>query len=224
MKKFRLTIPIKSKLPKISKSIFVEEKKILNSYKKKRNSLSVDIANHPLFRKHIVRLKGQKMKDIIDKNQSKFFKADFISDISSMKSININKDIFSSKNSKNSSNIMANKSTHFQRTRPKKKEQKIFTKYDWFRKYNYNKYLYIKNDEIFLKYVVDRFLSRKRITSQLNNNKGESNKNMRKIYVVMQNTIITNYNDIPGYYFFIPSYSYLKSLEVEKRTMTNKTK
>ena len=218
MKQFHITIPIKSKLPKINKSIFVEERKILNSFKKKKNSFSVDIENHPLFRKRTVRLKEQKMKYLIEKNQSKFFKPEnSLSDISSMKTIT--KDFFSSKNS---SYNMGNKSTYtyFQKTKQKLKEKKIFLKYDWKMKLNYSRYLYIKNDEIFLKYIIDRFLSRKRITSQLNsfNNAIINNKNMRKIYVVLQNTIITNYNDIPGCYINIPSYSYLKFIEVEKRT------
>ena len=197
MKQFHITIPIKSKLPKINKSIFVEEKKILNSFKKKKNSFSVDIQNHPLFRKRTVRLKEQKMKHLIEKNQSKFFKPEnSLSDISSIKTMT--KDFFSSKNS---SYIIGNKSTYFQKTKPKLKEKKIFLKYDWNTKLNYSKYLYIKNNEIFLKYLIDRFLSRKRITSQLNSfNNNINNKNMRRIYVVMQNTIVTNYNDIPGCY------------------------
>ena len=216
MKQFHITIPIKSKLPKINKSIFVEERKILNSFKKRKNSFSGDIENHPLFRKRTVRLKEQKMKNLIEKNHSKFFKPEnSLSEISSIKTMT--KDFFSSKNS---SYNMGNKSTYFQKTKPKLKEKKIFLKYDWKMKLNYSRYLYIKNDEIFLKYIIDRFLSRKRITSQLNsfNNAIINNKNMRKIYVVLQNTIITNYNDIPGCYINIPSYPYLKFIEVEKRT------
>ena len=66
---------IKHDLPKINKSIIVSERKIKDSFfnQKKRRTSSVDIDKHHLFRKRIIRLKEQKMKDIINTNKTKFF-------------------------------------------------------------------------------------------------------------------------------------------------------
>ena len=70
----------------------------------------------------------------------------------------------------------------------------------------------MKNDELFLKFIIDNALKNKRIQSKI-----IPNKNTRKIYAVMQNTIVTNYLDIPGYFFEIPKISILKTYDTEKR-------
>ena len=214
------------KLPKISKSILVKENLLKDSFYNRSSSYScADIQHHRLFRKRIVRLKEQKMKYIIDRNKSKFFNQE--SSISELSSIRSNKDEkiptffdvpkMNKKNdtdnifiSKEDSGFNGYKSFYFKRTKPKFKyyflqeQNKI--------KINNSKYFYMKNDELFLKFIIDNALKNKRIQSKI-----IPNKNTRKIYAVMQNTIVTNYLDIPGYFFEIPKISILKTYDTEKR-------
>ena len=87
--------PIINKLPKLSKknkSIFCDENKLRDSLIQ-RKAISVELDNHPLFRKRIVRLKEKKLKKIIDSKKSSFFSNESsVSEFSSMK------DIFDPKN------------------------------------------------------------------------------------------------------------------------------
>ena len=226
---------IKHDLPKINKSIIVSERKIKDSFnnQKKKKISSVDIDKHRLFRKRIIRLKEQKMKDIINTNKTKFFNNEnSLSSLSPIKSttkdeknstcINFdiphllrknNSDIFS--NSKDFS-VTNNFNTTFIK-KQKDKEKRYFLNAYRDLKLNYSKYLYIKNNEVFLRFIINRFVTNKKISHQLNKNNINNNQNIRKIYCVMQNSIITNYNDIPGNFFNIPTYSIIKTMELEKR-------
>ena len=58
---------IKQNLPKINKSTFVQEKNLNNSVIKQKNT-SADMNNHYLFRQPTMKLKEQKMKEIIQRN------------------------------------------------------------------------------------------------------------------------------------------------------------
>ena len=213
------------KLPKISKSIIVKENLLNDPFNQRRSSYSsADIQHHRLFRKRIVRLKEQKMKYIIDRNKSKFFNQEnSLSEISSIRSnkeeknttffdlkINKKNDTDNISISKEDSGFNGYKSFYFKRTKPKFKyyflqeQNKI--------KINNSKYFYMNNDELFLKFIIDNALNNKRMQAKI-----IPNKNTRKIYAVMQNTIVTNYLDIPGYFFEIPKISILKTYEAEKR-------
>ena len=57
-------------------------------------------------------------------------------------------------------------------------------------KINNSKYYYMKNDEVFLNYMINNF-----VVSKTKLSKPNKNKNRRNIYVIMQNTIIINYID-----------------------------
>ena len=214
------------KLPKISKSIFVKEKLLKDPLIQRRTSnSSVDIQHHHLFRKRIVRLKDQKMKYIIERNKSQFFNQDnSISQLSSIKSYKDDKittffDIpkFNKKNdtdnifiSKEDSSFKGYKSFYFKKSKPKFKYYYLNEPFKV--KINNSKYNYMKNDEVFLKYIINNALANKRSHSNI-----ITNKNTRNLYAIMQNTIITNYLDIPGFYFEIPKISILKTYEAEKR-------
>ena len=76
---------IKQNLPKINKSTFVQEKNLNNSLIKQKNT-SADINNHYLFRQPTMKLKEQKMKEIIQRNHNKFFSNEMsLSNISQIK-------------------------------------------------------------------------------------------------------------------------------------------
>ena len=224
---------IKHNLPKINKSIFVKEKNLRESVTKPKvtpNDINID--NHRLFRKRIIRLKEQKMKDLINRNKHKFFDNEIsLSSISPLKSTtrdNKNSTFFNSEKPKffkrNNSEISFNTKepsflNSFNRTfikKQKDKEKRLFLNDYRDLKLNYSKYFYIKNNEVFLRYVINRFVTNKKISHQYNNN-NNNNQNIRKIYFVMQNTIILNYNDIPGFFLNIPSYNLIKTMELEKR-------
>ena len=225
---------IKNNLPKINKSIFGKEPYLKDSITKRKKT-QIDLDNHRLFRKRIVRLKEQKMKDLINSNKSKFFNNEnSISSNSPLKSttreeknrtfINYDK----SKNNffrRNNSDIISNTKdpffiNNFNRTfmkKPKDKLKRYFLNVYRDLKLNYSKYLYIKNNEIFLRFIINRYVTNKKISHQLNNNNFSNNTNIRKIFFVMQNTIVLNYNDIPGYFLNIPNYSLIKTMQFEKR-------
>lgn len=221
---------IKHDLPKINKSIIVSERKIKDSFfnQKKRRTSSVDIDKHHLFRKRIIRLKEQKMRDVINTNKTKFFNNEnSLSSLSPIKSTTkdeknstyINFDIPHLLR-KNNSDILSNSNDPsviraFIR-KAKNKEKRYFLNAYRDLKLNYSKYFYIKNNEVFLRFIINRFVTNKKISHQLNKN-NNNNPNIRKIYCIMQNSIILNYNHIPGYFFNIPTYSVIKTMEFEKR-------
>ena len=220
--------PIINKLPKLSKknkSIFCDENKLRDSLIQ-RKAISVELDNHPLFRKRIVRLKEKKLKKIIDSKKSSFFSNESsVSEFSSMKDIfdpknaslidfNINKllrknsfDI--SLFSKPSSLINTNRSIYNKNSKLKYKQ--FVLRNDL--KLNYSRYNFIKSDEIFLKFVIERFIKNKKMNTKNIN----INKKKRRIYTIMQNTIVTNVNDIPGYFINIPCFSSLNLHDVSKR-------
>ena len=217
-------IEYNEKLPKISKSIFVKEKLLKDSLIR-RESSSVDIQHHRLFRKRVVRLKEQKMKSIIDRNKSKFFSHE--SSVSELSSIKSNKDMknttfidFPKINKKNETdNILSfnedscfngYKSFYFKKRKPK--SDYFFLDNTQQIKINNSKYYYMKNDEVFLNYMINNF-----VVSKTKLSKPNKNKNRRNIYVIMQNTIIINYIDIPGYFIEIPTNNILKTYDNERR-------
>ena len=77
-------------------------------------------------------------------------------------------------------------------------------------KINYSKYFYIRSDETFLNFIINRFINNIKPKEQINNN-------MRKIYVILQNSIVTNYNDIPGFFINIPNYDLMQTFNYKKR-------
>ena len=219
-------------LPKINKSIVCKEKNIKDSFSKRKSTLAdINIENHRLFRKRIVRLKEQKMKGIIKRNQNKFFdKENSMSSLSPFKS--------TTKDEKNSTSIIfegphifrRNESDIFLKSKEpsfnkgfnisfikktKLKAQKEYVNTYRDLKLNFSKYFYIKTDEVFIKYVIDRFVTNKIQLHKLNTK--NINHNVRRIYVIMQNSIVTNINDIPGIFINIPNFSLLKTYQLEKR-------
>ena len=193
-----------------------------------KSKIYEEISNHHLFRQRIVKLKAQRMKDIIQRNHNTFFnKESSISSISQIKdkknninlsSINIphmfkrnTSDIFSKSKESSSINkkffpILLKKSDN------DPKRYFLNTYRDL--KINYSKYFYIKNNEAFLKYIINRFINNTKLSPQLDN---YINQNYRKIYVILQNSIVTNYNDIPGFFINIPNYNLMQALSYKKR-------
>ena len=223
---------IRTFLPKINKSMFIKEKSIKDSFsKRKPTSFEIDISKHRLFRKRIIRLKEQKMKDIIQSSKYTFFSNNVsLSNLSPIKhttkddkndtffNIEASQNLRRNEsenylNSKESSFIKGYNSTHFKKS--KKTEKRYFLNIYRDLKLNYSKYFYIKNDEVFIKYVIDNFVKNKKLSHQLN--KQNNNNTTRRIYFIMQNTIVLNYNDIPGIFINIPNYSLLKTYPLEKR-------
>jgi len=66
-----------------------------------------------------------------------------------------------------------------------------------------------KNEDIFIKYILERFIDSKNISPK--------DKNHRVIYIILEGTIIINYNNIHGYFINIPTVEELKKLNKEKR-------
>ena len=66
-----------------------------------------------------------------------------------------------------------------------------------------------KNEDIFIKYILERYIDNKNISP--------IDKKHRVIYIILEGTIIINYNNIHGCFINIPTVAELKKLNKEKR-------
>lgn len=209
-------------LPKINKAVWIKDKKVQKIVKR---SISADIQEHPLFIKRIKRLKDQKMKDLTEKYKTKIFINNDKNEASSFltKSYKINElsPIKKNKNGKNLSNTVRKydsekliiNENYMKKLRNRIYQNKIkgSNSYIFNRdiKLNYSKYLYIKNDENFIKYMIHKFIDKKYIAPK--------NKKSRSIYAIMQGSIVITYNDIPGHFINIPISEEIKKIDAENR-------
>lgn len=66
-----------------------------------------------------------------------------------------------------------------------------------------------KNEDIFIKFILERYVDNKTISP--------IDKKHKIIYVILEGTIIINYNNIPGYFINIPTVEELKRINKQKR-------
>ena len=129
------------------------------------------------------------------------------------KKINFNKnksmnDLYKNNHSKKKDNIIVNTKS-FNKIKTIKKLKLTLPKF-----YHYKTKIMpvkrkFKNEDFFIKYFLERYID--------NRNISPIDKNHRVIYIILEGTIIINYNNIHGHFINIPTIEELKKLNKEKR-------